>query len=116
MGRSQNITKEHTEEAFGRPWVLKPEFRTLNLWDPDWWALIRNREHRRSRALTSSQCFAVNLFAPLAVDRALARRALLSLLPHRVLAATDTVEVALEFTPPNGAEVAGGAPATADPD
>ena len=54
------------------------------------------------RALTSSQCFGVNLFAPLALDPALARQVLPKLLPERALATTDTVEDALEFTPLNG--------------
>jgi hypothetical protein len=98
--RSQGIAGGQTETA--RPWVLKREFRERNLWDRSWWSLIAGREHVWARALTSSQCFAVNLFAPLALDRALARQILPALLPERSLAATDEVEVALEFTPHDG--------------
>jgi hypothetical protein len=65
-------------------------------------SLIAGKEHRWARALTSSQCFGVNLFAPLALDQALARQGLPTLLPRRALAATETVEVALEFTPQDG--------------
>ena len=100
--RSQGIADGKTEADRARPWVLKPEFRELNLFSPSWWSLIAGKEHRWSRALTSSQCFGVNLFAPLALDRALARQVLPKLLPERALATTDAVEVALEFTPPNG--------------
>jgi hypothetical protein len=95
--RSQSIAGGHTEAD--RPWVLKREFRELNLWDPSWWSLIAGREHRWARALTSSQCFAVNLFAPLAADPVLALQVLARLRPDHVMEA-DTVEVALEFTPP----------------
>jgi hypothetical protein len=100
--RSLGIADGQTEAAHGRPWVLKPEFRELNLWHPSWWSLITGKEHVWARALTSSQCFGVNLFAPLALDQALARQVLRSLLPQRNLAASDTVEVDFEFTPENG--------------
>lgn len=95
--RSQGIADGRLET--GRPWLLRPEFRELNLWEPSWWSLIAGKEHRWARALTSSQCFAVNLFAPLALDQALARQVLPAILPGRVLSDADTVEVALEFTP-----------------
>ena len=98
--RSQGIADGQTETD--HPWVLKPEFRERNLWDPSWWSLIADKEHVWARSLTSSQCFGINLFAPLALDRALAGQTLTSLLPHRGLAATDTVEVAFEFTPQDG--------------
>jgi hypothetical protein len=98
--RSQGIAGDQIETA--HPWVLKREARELNLWDRSWWSLIAGKEHVWARALTSSQCFGVNLFAPLALDRALARQVLPALLPKRRLAGTDTVEVVLEFTPQNG--------------
>jgi len=60
------------------------------------------KEHVWGRALTSSQCFGVNPFAPLALDRALARLVLRTLLPARRLAAADAVKVALEYTPQDG--------------
>jgi hypothetical protein len=80
--------------------VLRPDHRALNFWNPGWWSHIAGKEHRWARALTSSQCFAVNLFAPLVADPALAREVLAWLRPDRALATGDTVEVALEFTPP----------------
>jgi hypothetical protein len=95
--QGQGIDARQTEA--GRPWVLRPEHRILNFWNPGWWSHIAGKEHRWARALTSSQCFAVNLFAPLAADPALAREVLLRLRPSRALATGDTVEVALEFTP-----------------
>jgi hypothetical protein len=96
---SRGIGDQQTEAAQARPWVLRPQFRELNLRDPRWWSFIARKEHRWARALTSSQCFAVNLFAPLAADPALARRVLARLRPDHLLAEADTVEVALEFTP-----------------
>jgi len=80
-------------------WVLKPEHQKLNLFRPDWWAYIAGREHRWARALNSSQCFAVNVFAPLAEETARARSALRVLLPKRGLGPEDTVYVEFEFTP-----------------
>jgi len=80
-------------------WVLKPEHRKLNLFRTEWWDYIVHAEHRWSRALNSSQCFAVNLFAPLADDCARARRALQLLLPTRDVRPEDTVRVRFEFTP-----------------
>jgi hypothetical protein len=93
----------HQTEA-KRPWLLRPEHRTSNLWNPAWWSYIAGKEHRWARALTSSQCFAVNLFASLAADPVLARKVLARLRPARALPAGDTVEVALEFTPPQAPE------------
>ena len=98
--RSQGIGERETEADHKRPWVLKPECRALHLWNAAWWSHIAGKEHPWARALTSSQCFAVNLFAPLAADPTLARQVLLRLRPDRALAAGDSIEVALEFTPP----------------
>jgi restriction endonuclease-like protein len=93
------------EERHGRvSWVLKPEHRKLNLFCPDWWDYIAGSEHRWARALNSSQCFAVNLFAPLAEDPARARAALEILLPTRALGAQDSVAVQFEFTPEGAPE------------
>jgi hypothetical protein len=80
-------------------WVLKPEHRKLNLFRPEWWRYIAHAEHRWSRALNSSQCFAVNVFAPLAEDSARGRRALQALLPTRDILPEDEVSVRFEYTP-----------------
>jgi hypothetical protein len=93
------------EERRGKPsWVLKSEHRKLNLFHSEWWDHIRGKEHRWARALNSSQCFAVNLFAPLAEDPARARAALQLLLPGRDLGPQDTVAVKFEFTPEGAAQ------------
>lgn len=80
-------------------WVLKREHRKLNLFCPDWWDYIAHAEHRWSRALNSSQCFAVNIFAPLAEDSVRARRALQALLPKRDIRPEDGVSIRFEYTP-----------------
>jgi hypothetical protein len=80
-------------------WVLKLEHRKLNVFRSDWWAYIAHAEHRWSRALNSSQCFAVNIFAPLADDCSRASRALRLLLPVRNLRPEDRVSVRFEYTP-----------------
>jgi hypothetical protein len=80
-------------------WVLKREHRMLNLFRPEWWDYIAHAEHRWSRALNSSQCFAVNVFAPLAEDSVRARRALQALLPTRDIRPEDDVSVRFEYTP-----------------
>ena len=87
-----------TENGGSRDHVLLHEQRKQNLFDPNWWELISGKEHRWARSLTSSQCFAVNLFAPLVDDPALAKQVFEGLFPHRIEAGT-TVEVALEFAP-----------------
>jgi len=48
--------------------------RMRNLFRQEWWHHIQGLEHRWVRALNSSQCFAVNLFANLAEDRSGANR------------------------------------------
>jgi hypothetical protein len=85
-------------------WVLRSEHQNLNLFRPDWWAYIAGREHRWARALNSSQCFAVNVFAPLAEEPTRARRALQVLLLNRNLGSQDTVCVEFEFTPEGAPE------------
>jgi len=91
---------EALEVRHGRvSWVLKPEHRKLNLFRPDWWDYIAHAEHLWSRALNSSQCFAVNMFAPLADDGVRARRALQLLLPARDLRPEYRVSVRFEHTP-----------------
>jgi hypothetical protein len=81
--------------------VLKPEHRRLNLFRPEWWNYISHAEHRWSRSLNSSQCFAANLFAPLAEDSERARAALQLLLPTRDIRREDNVSVGFEYNPPN---------------
>jgi len=80
-------------------WVLKREHRKLNLFRPEWWNYIAHAEHRWSRALNSSQCFAVNVFAPLAEYSARARRVLQALLLTREILPEDEVSVRFEYTP-----------------
>jgi len=82
-------------------WVLKREHRKLNLFRPDWWDYIAHAEHHWSRALNSSQCFAVNIFAPLADDCERARMALQLLLPTRDVRPEDRVSVRFEYAPEN---------------
>jgi hypothetical protein len=79
--------------------VLKPEHQKLNLFRQGWWAHIEGKEHLWARALNSSQCFAVNVFAPLAEEGGRAKSALQVLLPKRDLGSQDTVCVEFEFTP-----------------
>jgi len=83
-------------------WVLKQEHRKRNLYRAEWWKYIEGKEHRWARALNSSQCFAVNLFAPLAEDRSRAIEALRLLLPSRRFESTDTISVRFEYTPEGG--------------
>lgn len=87
------------EESPSRAHVLRHPERHRNLYDPIWWELIDGKEHRWARALTSSQCFAVNMFGPLVKDPGLARRVLARLCPERPLPEDAEVVVRLEFTP-----------------
>jgi|HubBroStandDraft_6_1064221.scaffolds.fasta_scaffold106347_2 hypothetical protein len=84
-------------------WVLKPVHRKLNMFRSDWWDYIAHAEHLWSRALNSSQCFAVNIFAPLADDSIRARRALQLLLPARNIRPEDRVSVRFEYIPDDAA-------------
>lgn len=95
----RGLSPAETEGGISRDHVLLHESREKNLYDPGWWDLIRGKEHRWARALTSSQCFAVNLFAPLVHDPELARRVFERLFPGR-LEAGSSVEVCLEYAPP----------------
>jgi len=79
--------------------VLKKEHRERNLFDPRWWRYIAGQEHRWASALNSSQCFAVNVFAPLAEDSDLAKAVWARIYPHRPLDPADTVLVEFEHTP-----------------
>jgi hypothetical protein len=94
----------YVEWSHGRPWVLAEEHRKRNLHREEWWRHIEGREHRWARALNSSQCFAVNLFAPLADDVQAAHAFLRRMLPARELADGDRVEVRFEHSPPGVAE------------
>lgn len=82
-----------------RPWVLRPEEARRNFFRPEWAAFITGREHLWARALNSSQCFGVNLFAPLVDDRLGALRFLSRLAPHRALGGADLVRVEFEASP-----------------
>jgi len=99
-----NLDQEMLETDAGRPWVLKPEHKKHNLYDPDWWHFIEGHEHRWARALNSSQCFAVNLFAPLAIDQDLAKHVWPSISPNRPLQDNDTISVEFEYTPQGAAK------------
>ena len=87
------------ESGRGQPWVLAREHRFKNLFRKEWWGYIQGFEHRWARALNSSQCFAVNLFATLAEDPSKAHRFLQRILPERRITETDEVEVRFEHTP-----------------
>ena len=80
-------------------WVLKQEHKTRSLHDESWWRYIKGREHKWARSLLSSQCFAVNLFGPLAEKPVLAKLVLETLLPNRTLEKDDEVTVLFEHTP-----------------
>lgn len=82
-----------------RPWVLKKEHQEQNLFDPSWWRHIAGHEHQWARSLNSSQCFAVNVFAPLAEDSDLAKAVWARIYPQRPLDPADTVTVEFEHTP-----------------
>jgi hypothetical protein len=101
---AHGITADQLEDRDGTSsWILRPAFKRANLFEPDWWAFIAGKEHRWARALNSSQCFAVNLFAPLKRDPAAARDTLARMLPDRDLRPTDTVSVEFEYAPPGSA-------------
>jgi hypothetical protein len=101
---AHGITVDQLEDRAGAPsWVLRPAFKHANLFSPAWWAFIAGKEHRWARALNSSQCFAVNLFAPLKEHPTAAWDALARLLPGRELRPTDTVTVEFEHAPPGSA-------------
>lgn len=100
--RANGIPAHALEERDGAPsWVLKPEHQRLNLYQASWWEYIAGREHRWARALNSSQCFAVNLFAPLKETSGIAWRALNVLLPERHLRADARISVEFEYLEPD---------------
>jgi len=70
-----------------------------NFFDPQWVKYVAGFEHKWLRSLISSQCLAVNLFAPLAEDSARARAVLEEFLPDRHLIPEDQVSLAFEQTP-----------------
>ena len=94
-----NGLDEHVESGRGRPWVLAEEQRKRNLHRQEWWRYIQGYEHRWARALNSSQCFAVNLFAALADDAPAANRFLRQMLPDRRITHDDAVRVVFEHSP-----------------
>jgi hypothetical protein len=94
-----NGLEEYVESGRGRPWVLAEEQRKRNLYREEWWRHIEGYEHQWARALNSSQCFAVNLFATLAEDAPAANRFLRQMLPDRGITEADHVRVAFEQSP-----------------
>ena len=99
---ANGVTRDMLEAD--RPWVLKKEHRERNLFDPSWWRYIAGQEHRWASALNSSQCFAVNVFAPMAEDSDLAKAVWARIYPHRHLDPADTVTVEFEHTPEGAGE------------
>ena len=77
-------------------WVLTKENEARNLFDPAWWALIEGKTHKWARSLNSSQCFAVNLFAPCSKDPRLANSVLRRLAPELGIRPEDDVVVQFE--------------------
>ncbi|MDP6730787.1 MAG: hypothetical protein QF675_12475, partial [SAR324 cluster bacterium] len=82
-------------------WVLEKTQERRNLFKPEWWCYIEGKEHRWARALNSSQCFAVNAFAPLAEDSGLASQFFQKLFPHRELSSQAEIVVEFEYAPDN---------------
>ena len=97
---ANGVTPDMLETRNGQlSWVLKEDHREQNLFDPRWWRYIAGHEHRWVRALNSSQCFAVNVFAPMAEDGDLAKKVWARIYPQRSLDPTDNVTVEFEHTP-----------------
>jgi hypothetical protein len=97
---ANGIPRDHLETRNGHlSWVLKREYQRRNLFDPEWWQFIEGKEHRWARALNSSQCFALNLFAPAALRPMLAKRLVEGALGER-LPLDGMVSVDFEHTPP----------------
>ncbi len=93
------VPRDYLEVRNGRiSWVLKKEHRDNNLFEPSWWRFIAGHEHRWARALNSSQCFAVNLFAPAAMRSKLAK-AILYTAAGITLPDDAVVEITFEHTP-----------------
>ena len=102
---ANGVTPDMLEVRRGQlSWVLKKDHREQNLFDPRWWRYIAGHEHRWVRALNSSQCFAVNVFAPLAEDDNLAKMVWARIYPYRPLDPADTVTVEFEHTPQSAGE------------
>jgi hypothetical protein len=80
-------------------WVLKPDRIQANFFDPRWMKYVHGFEHQWLSSLISSQCFAVNLFGPLADNAGLACTVLKRFLPDRNLTPEDQVSLAFEQTP-----------------
>lgn len=97
----QNRLSEFLENRKNKTpsWVLKKGYQSRNLRDPSWWQYIEGREHKWARSLLSSQCFALNIFGPLAGRPVLAKQVLADLLPHQTLEKNDEVTVHFEHTP-----------------
>ena len=99
--QSGGVPSEALEKRHGGiSWVLRRDYQTRNMMYPGWWDYIRGKEHRWARALNSSQCFGVNLFAPLADEPTRAPKAIQTLLPERDVRLDDEIAVHFEHTPP----------------
>lgn len=90
---------EYVESGRSRPWVLEEAHRKRNLYREQWWRHIEGAEHRWARALNSSQCFGVNLFALLVDDPPAANRFLRKMLPDRGIEEADHVRLLFEHSP-----------------
>jgi hypothetical protein len=97
---AQTIGPDRLDRGHGTTtWVLKREHVAANFFDPRWLKFLAGFEHRWLRSLISSQCLAVNLFAPLAEDSKRANVVLGKLLPDRNLLPDDHVSLRFEQTP-----------------
>ena len=98
--KSDGIVPGALETRQGKSrWVLEEGHKRLNISSENWWRRIVTGEHQWARALNSSQCFAVNLFAPLAEDPDLARSLLQRLVPGLKRTADDEISHHFEHTP-----------------
>jgi hypothetical protein len=85
-------------------WVLRRAHVGANFFNPQWMKHVAGFEHKWLASLISSQCFAVNLFAPLTEDSDRALAVLRALLPDRDLTSEDQVSVAFEQIPAGAAQ------------
>lgn len=103
--RDGGVPPEALEWRHGQPsWVLKKSFERSNLFDPAWWMHITGKEHLWARALNSSQCFAVNLFAPLTSNQEALRLFLQQFIADQSLELEDEICLRFEHTPPGAPE------------
>ena len=97
---STGIDPDKLETRHGKlSHVLKEPHKRWNVHDGEWWRYIEGKEHLWARALNSSQCFAVNLFAPLAENTDLAKAVLGRFAPDLPQHPKDQVRAFFEYTP-----------------